>query len=158
MIRRPPRSTLFPYTTLFRSQEEFLTLGERLFLSAGFRADRSSNNGDVKHYCIYPKTAGSYRLPAGVGPLGDFKLRVAWGQSGNQPLYGMKFPESDATQNVLGLPGTVVPSVVGNPNVKPERQSEIEGGVDATLRSGRATFELTLYQKKVSDLLLLRGL
>src|SRR2546429_3353257 len=24
MIRRPPRSTLFPYTTLFRSIEEFL--------------------------------------------------------------------------------------------------------------------------------------
>src|SRR5260370_11160729 len=24
MIRRPPRSTLFPYTTLFRSQVEFL--------------------------------------------------------------------------------------------------------------------------------------
>src|SRR5436309_8206017 len=23
MIRRPPRSTLFPYTTLFRSQEDF---------------------------------------------------------------------------------------------------------------------------------------
>src|SRR5205809_8034287 len=23
MIRRPPRSTLFPYTTLFRSEEEF---------------------------------------------------------------------------------------------------------------------------------------
>src|SRR5256886_3565803 len=25
MIRRPPRSTLFPYTTLFRSAREFLT-------------------------------------------------------------------------------------------------------------------------------------
>src|SRR5262245_62406787 len=24
MIRRPPRSTLFPYTTLFRSQDDFL--------------------------------------------------------------------------------------------------------------------------------------
>src|SRR3712207_6989785 len=24
MIRRPPRSTLFPYTTLFRSREKFL--------------------------------------------------------------------------------------------------------------------------------------
>src|SRR5256885_16263345 len=24
MIRRPPRSTLFPYTTLFRSRQEFL--------------------------------------------------------------------------------------------------------------------------------------
>src|SRR3712207_7983886 len=28
MIRRPPRSTLFPYTTLFRSREELLEVGE----------------------------------------------------------------------------------------------------------------------------------
>src|SRR2546430_17200959 len=27
MIRRPPRSTLFPYTTLFRSQSAFFSLG-----------------------------------------------------------------------------------------------------------------------------------
>src|SRR2546425_7951532 len=27
MIRRPPRSTLFPYTTLFRSHQEQLVLG-----------------------------------------------------------------------------------------------------------------------------------
>src|SRR5256885_7119537 len=29
MIRRPPRSTLFPYTTLFRSQREVLQPGAR---------------------------------------------------------------------------------------------------------------------------------
>src|SRR3989442_6976898 len=28
MIRRPPRSTLFPYTTLFRSPEQFGDLGD----------------------------------------------------------------------------------------------------------------------------------
>src|SRR2546425_6315288 len=28
MIRRPPRSTLFPYTTLFRSPRDLLGLGE----------------------------------------------------------------------------------------------------------------------------------
>src|SRR2546428_8779385 len=33
MIRRPPRSTLFPYTTLFRSPEPFKALGD-LFLAA----------------------------------------------------------------------------------------------------------------------------
>src|SRR2546427_2456278 len=31
MIRRPPRSTLFPYTTLFRSHEGKLTLDRRYF-------------------------------------------------------------------------------------------------------------------------------
>src|SRR2546429_5557563 len=30
MIRRPPRSTLFPYTTLFRSHQEFLKFLRRL--------------------------------------------------------------------------------------------------------------------------------
>src|SRR2546422_9532526 len=30
MIRRPPRSTLFPYTTLFRSEEELLPTLEEL--------------------------------------------------------------------------------------------------------------------------------
>src|SRR5258706_3318274 len=29
MIRRPPRSTLFPYTTLFRSTQEFLTIHQQ---------------------------------------------------------------------------------------------------------------------------------
>src|SRR2546427_8590795 len=28
MIRRPPRSTLFPYTTLFRSRPRFLQVGD----------------------------------------------------------------------------------------------------------------------------------
>src|SRR2546421_3907253 len=28
MIRRPPRSTLFPYTTLFRSHRELVALGQ----------------------------------------------------------------------------------------------------------------------------------
>src|SRR3712207_9585877 len=28
MIRRPPRSTLFPYTTLFRSEEEEFTIAQ----------------------------------------------------------------------------------------------------------------------------------
>src|ERR1035437_4767559 len=46
MIRRPPRSTLFPYTTLFRSDEENL----HLLSVAGFRGYRipESDAGDRK--------------------------------------------------------------------------------------------------------------
>jgi TonB-linked SusC/RagA family outer membrane protein len=142
----------------FYGQQELLVLQERLFLSAGLRADRSSNNGDVDQYFVYPKAAASYRFPMGLGPFGDFKLRVAWGQSGNQPVYGMKFAELDATQSITGIPGLVPTATVGDPTIEPERQTEIEGGIDATLASGRANFEITLYQKSVSDLLLLRTL
>src|SRR5258706_5576731 len=41
MIRRPPRSTLFPYTTLFRSQALFRRIDTMLgeVLPAGYRFD-----------------------------------------------------------------------------------------------------------------------
>jgi outer membrane receptor protein involved in Fe transport len=43
---------------------------------------------------------------------------------------------------------------VGDPNIKPERQTEVEAGVDAAVLSGRASVSVTVYQKTVSDLLL----
>src|SRR3712207_8541270 len=42
MIRRPPRSTLFPYTTLFRSEEG---LGE-----GGLPRSRVAHEGHVAHF------------------------------------------------------------------------------------------------------------
>src|SRR2546425_6233600 len=40
MIRRPPRSTLFPYTTLFRSLGEALALGTRALARRGLEHHR----------------------------------------------------------------------------------------------------------------------
>src|SRR3712207_6943506 len=45
MIRRPPRSTLFPYTTLFRSLGERLAV-ERLVHPRAEEADRGAGLGD----------------------------------------------------------------------------------------------------------------
>src|SRR2546430_7945999 len=39
MIRRPPRSTLFPYTTLFRSRRGTMRARERLGEGLSFRVD-----------------------------------------------------------------------------------------------------------------------
>src|SRR2546425_12378715 len=39
MIRRPPRSTLFPYTTLFRSQDQAIEYGKRCPATAEARGD-----------------------------------------------------------------------------------------------------------------------
>src|SRR2546426_5083425 len=54
MIRRPPRSTLFPYTTLFRSQREAEqddSAGERRRRDRAAHAegDRSGQSGDREH-------------------------------------------------------------------------------------------------------------
>src|SRR2546426_9389363 len=52
MIRRPPRSTLFPYTTLFRSHprltsSETLTTGEVGYIATGFKHVKDCRVGDT---------------------------------------------------------------------------------------------------------------
>lgn len=137
------------------AQEELLLSDQRLLLTAGIRADRSSTNGDPDKYFYYPKLAASYRLVQAGGD--EIKLRAAFGQTGNQPLFGMKFTQ-DTTGSISGpfglQVGTRVGQRVGDPNIKPERQTEVEAGVDAAVLSGRASVSVTVYQKTVSDLLL----
>src|SRR5689334_23539826 len=70
MIRRPPRSTLFPYTTLFRSPEtaccqaKFLPRAQRLFrgfLLAALLADTSNFCRRRSVRCKIGRTAMSLR-------------------------------------------------------------------------------------------------
>jgi TonB-linked SusC/RagA family outer membrane protein len=137
-------------------QEEVL-IRERLLLTAGLRADRSSNNALTDEFYYYPKGAVSYRLPMGGGLLSELKLRAAYGQTGNRPIFGQKF-STMYTTNVTGVGGTLISTAAGNVNAKPERQEEIEGGVDAQMFDGRFLVELTGYRKSVTDLLLRRDL
>jgi TonB-linked SusC/RagA family outer membrane protein len=141
-------------------QEELLTMGERLLLTAGIRADQSSLNADASKLFWYPKAAASYRFPSAFGQGGELKFRAAYGQSGNEPTYGQLFTPISSTSNINGLPSLVVPlvSTTGAPDLRPERMKEIEAGIDATLAGGRANVEFTAYQKNVSDLLLPRSL
>src|SRR2546426_8787189 len=60
MIRRPPRSTLFPYTTLFRSR---VALDER----AERRAVAGQRAGDQVRFVLLTYTRG---LPRGLGEGG----------------------------------------------------------------------------------------
>jgi TonB-dependent starch-binding outer membrane protein SusC len=140
------------------AQEEVFLLDERLLLTAGVLADRSSVNSDAKKLYVYPKVAASYRLPRLTGWLDELKLRAAYGETGNQPLYGQKFTPLSATQNLNGLPTLVVEGTIGSDDLRPERQREIEGGFDATFAANRGTVEFSIFQKNVTDLLLERTL
>jgi len=140
-------------TLAFYAQEEFLTMGERLLLSAGFRAERSSANGDPNKYYLFPKAAASYRFPGLLGEGSELKLRGAYGETGNQPIFGQKFTTL-ASAVIGGNVGTVIGGTAGAPDIKPERLKEFEVGVDAQLWHGRATVEVTGYTRHTYDLLL----
>src|SRR5258706_4488940 len=76
MIRRPPRSTLFPYTTLFRS--ELLRVDEPARRGPGaLRAAPAIGQRRGPHFGgIRPARAANARqLPPGAHPHGDYQHR-----------------------------------------------------------------------------------
>src|SRR5256885_16880870 len=86
MIRRPPRSTLFPYTTLFRSAR-FL-IGERAALAAGGhpRADRADRlrqaRGGLRRLLQKVKREPLRRLPSDPGELRQLRPEIFVSRNG----------------------------------------------------------------------------
>ena len=137
----------------FFAQEELLLLQERMLVTAGVRAERSTLNGDINKFYSFPKASISYRMPSLLGRLEEFKLRVAVGQSGNQPVYLQKY--SPAIAGVYDQQnGLQVGRIRGDAEIRPERQTEVEGGFDATFWRSRGSLSLTLYQKSINDVIL----
>ena len=141
--------------------QEEANIADALTLTAGVRFDRSSNNGDVGKYYTYPKAGISWNLThMGLVKEGFFeniKLRAAYGQANNVPAYGSKFT-SLVVSNITGFPGLIVNTQEGQADIKPERQTEFEAGLDFSVFKGRLGFELTYYNKTIDDFLMLSNL
>ncbi len=152
--------TKYQNTGIFIQEEA--SISEALTLTAGIRFDRSSNNGDAGKYYAYPKAGISWNLTK-AGLFGDnsffdnFKIRAAYGQANNVPAYGSKFT-SLAISNITGYPGLLVNTQQGQADIKPERQTEFETGIDFSVLKGRLGFVLTYYNKTIDDFLMLQNL
>ena len=137
-------------------QEEVLLLDRKLYLTAALRGDSSSTNGNPNTVYFYPKAGASYRFLSVAPNVDDLKLRLGYGETGNQPLYGQRYTDLSLS-NVNGNPAVGVTGVLGDLNIHPERAREIEAGVDLLVFEGRAIVELNLYQRTITDLLLQRS-
>jgi TonB-linked SusC/RagA family outer membrane protein len=144
-------------TLSYYAQEEFLTLGERLLLTAAVNAERSSTNGDTAKFYAYPKFSASYNVPTLPRGIDNFKVRLAIGTAGNRVPSGFKYT---TLTNLLenGIVGLRPSTIVGLSTVYPEITTETEGGFDAQFLGGRAGTEVTFYHKVTRDLVLASGL
>ena len=144
-----------------------LDLYDQLFLQGRIRNDGNSAFGVDHQRAWYPGGSAAWsfskavHLPESIVSFG--KVRLAYGESGQQPpLY--------ATQNVFvttafadfnpgslqgttlnGVGGLYASTTRGNPDIKPERVKEWEGGVDLGLFRGRADLSVTRYDSKSED-------
>ncbi len=135
---------------------------ERVYLTGAVRVDNNSVFGENIDRIYYPKLSASWMISEEpffvLRPVvGELKLRAAWGQAGNAPtpFAGQRSFTSGVTVNEGGakVPALALGSY-GNPDIEPERGSEIELGADATLLDGRLGVELTYYDKTTKDAIL----
>jgi TonB-dependent starch-binding outer membrane protein SusC len=139
-------------------QEEVAALDDKLTVLLGLLAEASSLNGDDSKFYLFPKVGATYDLGVAEKDLEVARVRAAYGEAGNRPNYGQKFTPLNATNTIDGLPTLVTGGVLGEENIEPERQREIELGVDIALKDQKAVLELTGYQRSISNLLLQRQL
>src|SRR5256885_7989264 len=100
MIRRPPRSTLFPYTTLFRSVEQnasrALALADRGYvMESGLitMTDRKSTRLNSSHlvisyavFCLKKKNPSSYSTPLQPADTALTLFALSWWTPSDPPL------------------------------------------------------------------------
>ncbi len=137
------------------AQEDLMLLDDRMLISGGLRAERSSANGNIDKYYIFPKISGSYRFSDLLGQGSQLKLRAAYGETGNQPLFGQKFTTL-LTPQFGGVNGFTLSTVAGAPNIEPERLKEVEAGFEAELFRSRVVLDVTYYNRNTTNLLLNR--
>jgi TonB-linked SusC/RagA family outer membrane protein len=147
-------------TTFGGFVQEQIGWNDRVFLTAAVRADDNSAFGSNFDAVIYPKVSGSWVMSEepfwNVSWVNTFRLRAAWGASGQQPD---AYSATRTYSAVTGRDGASVlqPGAPGNPDLKPERSQEFEGGFEAGLFGDRLGVDFTVYNKTTSDALVLRN-
>jgi TonB-linked SusC/RagA family outer membrane protein len=149
--------------TLGAFLEQRLAYGDRLFVTGAIRSDRNSAFGADFKTVFYPKFSLSWVMSGEeffptTGWLNQLRFRTAYGASGVQPgtTDAVQFFSPTRTIGESGeVPGAVF-TALGNPDLKPERSTELEVGVDGSFWGNRLSAEVTYYNKSSKDALVAR--
>jgi len=143
--------------------EQRIAFRDRLFVTGAIRSDRNSAFGADFKTVFYPKFSLSWVLSEEeffptLGWLSQLRFRTAYGASGVQPgtIDAVQYYSPTRTVGESGEVPGVVFTALGNPDLKPERSTEMEVGLDGTFWSNRLTIEVTRYDKSSRDALVAR--
>ncbi len=149
--------------TLGAYVEQRLSINDRLFLTGAIRSDRNSAFGADFKTVFYPKFSASWVIsdePFLGAPsfINQLRLRSAYGASGVQPgtIDAVQYYSPTTVLGESGEQPGLVFSTLGNANLKPERSTEFEVGIDGSFWDNRLTAEITHYNKSSRDALISR--
>ena len=132
----------------------------RLFLTAALRGDDNSAFGQDYSAAYYPKVSASWVVneePFWQDHLGfvsrfvdNLRLRAAYGAAGTQPGTFDAARLYSSASGYLNAPG-LAPSSFGNPQLKPERSTELEMGFETSFLQDRLNLSYTHFGRDVRD-------
>ncbi|WP_339876231.1 SusC/RagA family TonB-linked outer membrane protein [uncultured Algoriphagus sp.] len=133
-----------------------------LYLNLSARNDWTSTVEEENRRILYPGASVSFIPTTAFNwnstTLNELKLRMAYGTSAG-------FPSPYNTRNTLAQNAIAfsrdgsltqthsVSNTLGNPNLKPELQEELEFGAEAIMFNNKLSFDLSLYEKNTRDLI-----
>lgn len=136
------------------------SFANKLLFTGSIRADGSSRFGSDQKYGYYPSFALGYKLVEESfipESLSELKLRISWGQTGNQEIgnYASQLTFGAGQNVVLGnaIVGTVQPARLANPALKWETTTQLNFGIDYGFLNDRVTGSIDYFQKNTTDLL-----
>jgi len=133
-----------------------------LYLNLAARNDWTSTVEPENRRILYPGASVSF-IPTTAfnwnsSTLNDLKVRLAYGTSAG-------FPPPYSTRNILtqrarafDVNGAVttsheVANRLGNPNLRPELQQELEFGLEGVMFNNKLRFDFSMYEKNTTDLI-----
>ncbi|MGN0209818.1 MAG: SusC/RagA family TonB-linked outer membrane protein, partial [Muribaculaceae bacterium] len=152
----------------------------RYLLGVTVRHDGSSRFGANNRYATFPSVSAGWRIGNEAfmadtrSWLDDLKLRLSWGQTGNQeisntaryyiyvPNYGVSESGGQSYGTSYDIAGTNGGSIlqsgfkrdqIGNPDIKWETTTQYNVGLDWSMLHNRFYGSVDLYLKKTTDIL-----
>ncbi|QHV95196.1 SusC/RagA family TonB-linked outer membrane protein [Spirosoma endbachense] len=142
---------------------------DKYFLDLTARVDGSSRFGANNKYGLFPAISGAWRIieepfAKNISWLSDLKLRASYGITGNagglnpyQSLATVSASGSDYNINHTFATG-INPSGIANPDLRWEKSTQADIGLDISLLNNRISVIVDAYQKTTKDLLYVKGL
>jgi TonB-linked SusC/RagA family outer membrane protein len=160
-VQLPSRFVDAPSSLIGAYIQETFGYNDRLFLTLAGRVDESSRFSKENRTNFYPKAGLSYLVSSEPffaslkNTVNQLKLRASWGQSGNLTGLDPYDRFSRFTPNSFGgVTAVNGQSALADPNVRVERNEELEIGTEFSLFKDLVNVGFSWYKQTAKDLLL----
>ncbi len=137
-----------------------LNYNDFAFLSASLRREGSTQFGENNKWGMFPAVSAGLDISklTEIPKVNSLKFRASYGVTGALPPESyLSFLRYDPSGNSFLYNGTYIPSYGPtrnpNPDLKWERKSEFDAGLDFSLLSSRLTGSVDYYNRSTKDLL-----